>query len=283
MQIPMIALMLAIMLGFLFLPMVSVFMDMKPLEMFELLQTPLALDSMKLSIITSLWSLALILLFGTPLAYFLAMRDFKGKQILDVLIQLPIVIPPAVAGVGLLMVFGRFGLLGQWLDVMGIQIGFTMLAVVLSQAFISAPFYIMAARAAFTAVDPSFISVSRTLGASKTRTFIKVVVPLALPGLITGAALSWGRALGEFGATIMFAGSLPGTTQTMPLAIYAAMETDMRIAVALSALLILVAFFLLMSVKLVEHWPSIKLKLRQRKERKEWSSVKSKNDFETLN
>jgi molybdate transport system permease protein len=208
------------------------------------------------------------------LAYFLANRQFPGKQILDVLIQLPIVIPPAVAGVGLLMVFGRFGILGEWLDIYGIQVGFTIVAVIMAQTFISAPFYIQAARTAFAGVDSSLTAVSRTLGASNIRTFFKVILPLSIPGLMTGAALSWGRALGEFGATIMFAGNLPGTTQTMPLAIYSAMESDMRIAVAISALLIAVAFCLLLSVKFFEFWPKIKINLRNRKGAKAWSSAK---------
>jgi molybdate transport system permease protein len=273
-QQPLFAITVAITLSFIFLPMIAVFLDMTPKEIWIQLQTPLAYQALKLSVYTTFISLALILLFGTPLAYFLANRQFPGKQILDVLIQLPIVIPPAVAGVGLLMVFGRFGILGEWLDVYGIQVGFTIVAVIMAQTFISAPFYIQAARTAFAGVDSSLTAVSRTLGASNIRTFFKVILPLSIPGLMTGAALSWGRALGEFGATIMFAGNLPGTTQTMPLAIYSAMESDMRIAVAISALLIAVAFCLLLSVKFFEFWPKIKINLRNRKGAKAWSSAK---------
>jgi molybdate transport system permease protein len=266
-QLPIFALLIAIALSFIFLPMIAVFLDMSPQEIWQQLQTPLAYESLKLSVYTTLISLALIIIFGTPLAYLLATKDFTGKHVIDVLIQLPIVIPPAVAGVGLLLVFGRFGLLGGWLDIYGIRIGFTIIAVIMAQCFMSAPFYIQAAKTAFATIDQSLINVSRTLGASKLRTFYKIILPLSIPGLITGAALSWGRALGEFGATIMFAGNLPGKTQTMPLAIYAAMESDIRIAVALSALLIMVAFFLLLSVKVIEHWPKLKLKLRHRKEK----------------
>lgn len=266
-QLPIFALLVAITLSFIFLPMIAVFLDMTPQEIWQQLQTPLAYESLKLSLYTTLISLGLIIIFGTPVAYLLATKDFTGKHVLDVLIQLPIVIPPAVAGVGLLMVFGRFGLLGGWLDIFGIRIGFTFIAVIMAQSFISAPFYIQAARTSFATIDQSIINVSRTLGASKLRTFFRIILPLSIPGLVTGAALSWGRALGEFGATIMFAGNLPGKTQTMPLAIYSAMESDMRIAVALSALLITVAFFLLLSVKAIEHWPSIMLKLRHRKEK----------------
>jgi molybdate transport system permease protein len=267
MQLPIFALLIAIALSFIFLPMIAVFLDMTPQEIWQQLQTPLAYESLKLSVYTTLISVALIIIFGTPLAYLLATKDFTGKHVIDVLIQLPIVIPPAVAGVGLLLVFGRFGLLGGWLDIYGIRIGFTIIAVIMAQCFMSAPFYIQAAKTAFATIDQSLINVSRTLGASKLRTFYKIILPLSIPGLITGAALSWGRALGEFGATIMFAGNLPGKTQTMPLAIYAAMESDIRIAVALSALLIMVAFFLLLSVKVIEHWPKLKLKLRHRKEK----------------
>ncbi|MGO4886588.1 ABC transporter permease [Anaerobacillus sp. MEB173] len=270
-------------LTFIFLPMFIVFFDMKPSEVISYLNTPLAIESLKLSLWTTVWSLSLIVLFGTPLAYFLAKNNFKGKQVLDVLIQLPIVIPPAVAGVGLLMVFGRFGLLGKWFDLFGIQIGFTAIAVIMAQAFIAAPFYIMAARTAFSGVDSNLDSVSRTLGGSRIRTFFKVTLPLSLPGLLTGAALSWGRALGEFGATIMFAGNLPGHTQTMPLAIFAAMESDMKIAIALSALLIIVSFCLLLSVKIIEHYPAFKIYLKKRKGKNQWLSVKSKRASGTLN
>lgn len=265
-QLPVFSLLLAIILSFIFLPMIAVFLDMTPKELWQQLQTPLAYESLKLSVYTTMISLGLIVILGTPLAYLLATKEFIGKRVLDVLIQLPIVIPPAVAGVGLLMVFGRFGLIGGWLDIYGIRIGFTIIAVIMAQSFISAPFYIQAARTAFANIDQSIVNVSRTLGASKLRTFFKIILPLSIPGLITGAALSWGRALGEFGATLMFAGNLPGKTQTMPLAIYSAMGSDMRIAVALSALLITVAFFLLLSVKAIEYWPDLKMKLRQRKE-----------------
>lgn len=265
-QLPIFSLLLAIILSFIFLPMIAVFLDMTPKEIWQQLQTPLAYESLKLSVYTTMISLGLIVILGTPLAYLLATKEFIGKRVLDVLIQLPIVIPPAVAGVGLLMVFGRFGLIGGLLDIYGIRIGFTIIAVIMAQSFISAPFYIQAARTAFANIDQSIVNVSRTLGASKLRTFFKIILPLSIPGLITGAALSWGRALGEFGATLMFAGNLPGKTQTMPLAIYSAMGLDMRIAVALSALLITVAFFLLLSVKAIEYWPDLKMKLRQRKE-----------------
>lgn len=262
------ALIVAIVLSFLILPLFIVFFDMKPLELIEQLKSPMAVDALKLSISTTFISLAIILIFGTPLAYMLARFQFRGKGALEVLVQLPIVIPPAVAGVGLLMVFGRFGLFGQWFESIGISIGFSFAAVIMAQVFISASFYIQNARTAFAAVDPKLVSVSRTLGMNSLRTFIRISLPLAAPGLLSGAALSWARALGEFGATIMFAGNLPGKTQTMPLAIYTVMESDMRVAIAISALLIAVAFFLLLSVKLFEKWPEIRHGLNKRKEEK---------------
>lgn len=257
-----IAFAITITLVFLLLPMISVFIDLTPKEFWEQLQTPVAIQALKLSVFTTFVSLGLILLLGTPLAYFLANKNFPGKRVLEVLIQLPIVIPPAVAGVGLLLVFGRFGILGQWLEAYGLSISFTWMAVILAQSFIAAPFYIQGARTAFSGVDPTLVAVSRTLGISKAKTFFRVILPLSMPGLISGAALSWGRALGEFGATIMFAGNLPGQTQTLPLAIFTALETNLSIAIAISALLIMVAFFLLLSVKIVEFWPQIKRRFR---------------------
>ncbi|WP_085522933.1 ABC transporter permease [Tuberibacillus sp. Marseille-P3662] len=254
---------------FLFLPVVAIFFDLTPGDLWSQLTTPLAYQALKLSFFTTLTSLVLIILFGTPLAYFLASKSFPGKQVLEVVIQLPIVIPAAVAGVGLLMVFGRFGFIGQLLAEYGINVGFTSVAVVLAQCFVAAPFYIQSARTAFSEIDPMFISASRTLGMSKMKTSFRIIIPLAMPGLISGAALSWGRALGEFGATIMFAGNLPGETQTLPLAIFTAMQSKPSVAIAISALLIIVAFFLLLAVKLIGYWPKMKQSSHKRKERRQ--------------
>lgn len=248
----------AIILGFLILPMISVFFYMPPQALWQQLLTPIALQALQLSVLTTCLSLILIIGLGTPLAYFLAHVSFPGKRIVEVLLQLPIVIPPAVAGVGLLLVFGRQGWLGEGLSMLGIQIAFTPAAVVMAQCFVSAPYYIQSARAAFAGIDANLLAASRTLGASRFKMYGRVVLPLALPGLISGAALSWGRALGEFGATLMFAGNLPGMTQTLPLAIYTAMQSDLGVAIAVSALLILVAFFILLFVKLTEKWPAWK-------------------------
>jgi len=163
------------------------------------------------------------------------------------------VLPPTVAGVALLMAFGRRGILGEWFDVVGIHISFTSVAVVLAQSFVSAPFYIRAARAGFQSVDQELERVAYTLGHSSLSTFLHVTIPLAFPALLGGAVMAWARALGEFGATIMFAGNMIGRTQTMPLAIYTAMETDLTAALVLSLILIAVSFGVLFGVRMLLH------------------------------
>jgi molybdate transport system permease protein len=236
------------MMGFLFVPLLSVFFTMSPDQLFAKLNTPIAYQALLLSLETTVIALVIILLFGTPLAYWLARGRFRGKRFLSVLIQMPIVTPPAVAGVGLLLIFGKMGLLGGPLTFVGWSFAFNTPAVVMAQVFISAPFFISSAMQAFQAVDEKMILVSRTLGVSRWKTFWKVTVPISLSGLLTGAALSWGRALGEFGATMMFAGNLPGKTQTLPLAIFTAMQSDGKVGIAMSALLLFVSFFLLLIV-----------------------------------
>ncbi|MGE0681542.1 MAG: ABC transporter permease [Candidatus Binatia bacterium] len=239
---------------FLALPLVAVFLKVLPQEgVWETLQQPLVTEALRLSFVTSLSSLGLALLFGTPVAYLLARRRFPGIAIVDTLIDLPMVLPPTVAGVALLMTFGRHGLLGSWLDVAGLQVSFTSVAVVLAQSFVGAPFYIRAARAGFQSVDQELERVAYTLGHSPLSTFLRVTAPLAFPALVGGAVMAWARALGEFGATIMFAGNMLGRTQTMPLAIYTAMESDLTAALVLSAILVVVSFVVLFSVRLLLH------------------------------
>lgn len=234
-----------LLLLFLFFPLIAIFLNENPVELFHKMNDPLSYQALLLSLRTSLIALIVILIFGTPLAYCLAKFQFRLKRALEVFLQMPIVAPPAVAGVGLLLVFGQKGWIG------GMNIAFSATAVIMAQIFMSAPFYVTAARQAFESVDDQLISVSRTLGIAPWKTFWRVTFPLALPGLLTGIALAWARALGEFGATMMFAGNLPGKTQTLPLAIYTALESDPSIAVAISALLLLVAFVLLLSVSLI--------------------------------
>jgi molybdate transport system permease protein len=210
------------------------------------LADPQVIAALRLSLLTTSITLLLAVVVGTPLAYVLARREFPAKQWVDTLIDLPMVLPPAVAGVALLMAFGRFGLLAPLLNPLGIELAFTTAAVVIAQAFVAAPFYVRAARAGFAAVDPVLEGVSRTLGLSPLRTFWRVTVPLALPALLGGAVMSWARALGEFGATIMFAGNFVGRTQTMPLAVYQALESDLNVSLTLSTILVLVSFAVLL-------------------------------------
>lgn len=214
-------------------------------DLLGMVQKPVVREALRLSLLTSALTVALTLLLGTPVAWLLARRDFPGRAWLDSLIELPMVLPPAVAGIGLLMAFGRRGLLGPALTALGITVGFTTAAVVLAQVFVAAPFYVRAARVGFQGVDRELEEMAATLGASGWTSFWRVTAPLAFPSLLTGAAMCWARALGEFGATIMFAGSFQGRTQTMPLAIYAALESDLDAALAISAILLVVSFGLL--------------------------------------
>jgi molybdate transport system permease protein len=208
------------------------------------------LDALILSATTSLTSLVLIVGFGTPLAYGIARRSFPGKSILETLIDLPMVLPPAVAGLALLMAFGRRGVLGSWLDDAGIRIGFTTTAVVFAQLFVSSPFYVRSARAAFSRLDRTVEDAAADLGASPARVLQTVTLPLAAPGLMAGAVLAWARAVGEFGATIMFAGNLPRETQTLPLAIYGRYEAgDLDTALAMALILLASSFLVLVCVR----------------------------------
>ena len=244
----------AIALAFLALPVVATFTRVPPGRLVRLLSNPVVTDALVVSIKTTLIAEALILLFGTPVAYLLATRRFPGRLLLVTLVELPLVLPPAVAGIGLFAAFGRSGLLGSTLDAFGLQIPFTPTAVVLAISFVASPLYVRTAIAAFEAVDPDLVAASRTLGAGPTRTFFRVALPLAASGLTAGAALAFARALGEFGATIMFAGSLRGVTQTLPLAIYEEFSLNFDSALAMGALLVIVSVALLFSLKLTWSW-----------------------------
>lgn len=206
-----------------------------------------------LSGLTTLITLGLTLLLGTPCAFLLARYSFPGRRLLDTLVDLPMVLPPAVAGLALLMTFGRRGVLGPPLSAVGVELAFTTAAVIIAQTFVAAPFYIRAARAGFAAVDPIYERVAATLGVPPWRVFWRVTVPLARPALLGGAVMTWARALGEFGATIMFAGNFSGRTQTMPLAIYQALESDLDAALTLSLILVVVSFAVLLAVRAITH------------------------------
>jgi len=242
---------LVLALVFLTLPIAAIFLEAGPSELVASLGERQALDALWLSLVTTTIALALILLVGTPAAYLLATRSFRGRAAVVTLIELPLVVPPAVAGIGLLAAFGPAGLLGGAIEDAGIRLVFETAGVIVALVFVASPFYLRQAQAAFETVDPSWTSASRTLGAGEARTFARVAVPAALPGLGAGAALAWGRALGEFGATLIFAGSLRGVTQTAPLAIVALFGTDFDAALALSAVLVAVAAALLATVKLL--------------------------------
>jgi molybdate transport system permease protein len=244
------ALATAVALGFLVLPVLAIFVHVPPTELLRSLGHDVTRDALLVSLKTSAIAHASVLVFGTPAAWVLARQRFRGRGLVLTLVELPLVLPPAVAGIALFAAFGRAGLLGDELDALGLQIPFTQTAVVLAVAFVESPFYLRGAIAAFEAVDDSLLDAARTLGASPARVFARVGLPLAAGGLGAASALALARGLGEFGATLIFAGSLQGVTQTLPLAIYAQFEQDFDTALAISALFIVVGMLLLIALKL---------------------------------
>jgi molybdate transport system permease protein len=244
----------AVALAFLLFPIVAIFARVPPGRLVAQLSNPVVADALVVSLKTSAIAQALVLALGTPAAFVLATRRFPGRPLVVTLTELPLVLPPAVAGIGLIAAFGRFGLLGGTLSTLGIRLGLTQAAVVLAVAFVSSPLYLRQAIATFETVDPDVVAAARTLGAGPARTFFRVVLPLARGGLAAGAALSFARGLGEFGATIMFAGSLQGVTQTLPLAIYTEFAVDFDVTLAMSALLVVVSAALLVALKVTLQW-----------------------------
>lgn len=240
----------ALLVLFLTLPLVALVVRALPLGLDAWLnETTLA--ALQLSLTTATLSALIAFGVGTPVAYVLARENFRGKAVVDTLIDLPMVLPPAVAGLALLMAFGRRGLLGATLSFFGIELPFTTAAVILAETFVAAPFYVRSAKAGFGAVDRKLEQMSELLGVSSFRTFLRVTLPLAAPLLFGGLLMTWARALGEFGATIMFAGNFPGRTQTMPLAIYSGLETNLDSALALAVFLVIVSFGILFAVRAV--------------------------------
>lgn len=233
----------ALLVAFLALPVLALALTLSWSEFESGLRDPLLLPALRLSALTTACSLTLVVLGGTLLSWLIARRPGRLARLLESIAQLPAVVPPAVAGVGLLLAFGRRGPLG------GHSVAFTTLAVILAEAFVSAPFFIQSAIAAFRRVDEETLTVARTLGASPFGAFARVGLPLAGPGLLAGAAMSWARSLGEFGATLLFAGNLPGRTQTLPLAVYTALESNLHAAQALSLVLVAAAMFVLFLVR----------------------------------
>jgi len=248
------ALATALALAFFLLPLVAIFLRVPPGDLVAQLGSEVAVDALVVTLKANAIAQALILALGTPAAYFIASRRFRGRALVITLVELPLVLPPAVAGLALLAAFGRLGLLGGTFEALGVEVSFTQTAVVLAVAYVASPFYIRQAIASFEALDQPLLDASRTLGAGPARTFFRIALPLAAKGLSAGAALSFARGIGEFGATIMFAGSLQGVTQTLSLAIYAQFDLDFDVALALGALLVIVSAAILLTVKLLPAW-----------------------------
>jgi len=241
---------LALTVAFLVLPVLAIFVNTSPERLISSLGEPQSRDALLLSLRTSAIAMAIIVAVGTPAAYLLAVRKFRGQALLTTLVELPLVLPPAVAGIGLLAALGPHGILGGALADAHIQLVLQTAGVVVALTFVASPFYLRQAQTAFQAVDPTYLEAARSLGARESAVFLRVAIPTARPGLVAGLALAWGRALGEFGATLMVAGSFQGITQTAPLAIYDQFASDFPAALALSAVLVIVSAVLLLTIKL---------------------------------
>jgi molybdate transport system permease protein len=237
------------MLLFLALPLFALLLSIPPGQLLENMGKPQVKQAILISIKTTTITTGVTILFGTPVAYLLARRRFPFRRAVDTLIDLPIVLPPAVAGVALLITFGRQGLIGSWLAEFGIHIAFTQVAVIMAQTFVAAPFYIKAASIGFAAVNTDLEQAASIDGAGTWQVFRHVTVPLAWAAMLSGSVMTWARALGEFGATILFAGNYLGRTQTMPLAIYIGFELDLDIALTLAAIMVVLSFLVLFFVK----------------------------------
>lgn len=238
---------LALLAGFISLPILSLIVWTVSEDSWRAMASPEARDALLLSIKTTSISMLIIVAVGTPAAYVLARSEFPGKRLVDSLIDIPAVLPPSAAGIALLLAFGKLGLLGRYLDVFGVQITFTTAAVVIAEIFVAAHFYVRQAAVGFSQVRRDVEEAAMVDGASRYAVFTRVTVPLALPALVAGAVMAWARALGEFGGTIIFAGSFQGVTQTVPLAIYAALQSNLDAAVALSVLVLGFAFTVILA------------------------------------
>jgi molybdate transport system permease protein len=235
---------------FLGIPLAALVIREPPALLWQAISRPEAIQAVQLSIITTCISTLLTVVFGLPVAYVLARLRFPGRAVLDTLVTMPTVLPPVVAGVALLITFGRFGLLGRYLSSLGITLPFTTVAVVMAQIFVASPFFINSAKAGLEQLDRRYELAAYTLRASPLYTFRRIVFPLIRPALLSGIGLAWARALGELGATITFAGNFPGTTETTPIAVYIAAESDLESAVALSVVLLAISFGLLLALRL---------------------------------
>jgi molybdate transport system permease protein len=240
---------LALVAGFISLPLLSLVVWTVIEDSWRAMASPVAIDALLLSVRTTTITMAILLLVGTPAAYILARVDFRGSRMINTLIDIPVVLPPSAVGIALLLAFGRLGLVGKYLDVFGVTLSFTTAAVVMAEIFVAAPFYIRQAATGFGAIDRTVEEAAMVDGADRWRRFFGVTVPLAFPALVAGALTAWARALGEFGATIIFAGSFRGITQTIPLAIFAEFQSDIDAAVALSVLVLGFAFVVILAVR----------------------------------
>jgi len=240
---------LALVAGFISLPILSLVLWTISEDSWRAMSSPVAVDSLLLSMRTTAISMFIIVLVGTPAAYVLARADFRGKRLVDALVDIPAVLPPSAAGIALLLTFGRFGLVGRYFDAFGVTISFTTAAVVIAEIFVSAHFYVRQASIGFAGVRRDVEESAMVDGAGRFSVFTRVTVPLAFPALVAGAVTAWARALGEFGATIIFAGSFRGITQTIPLAIFAEFQGDIDAAVALSVLVLGFAFVVILAVR----------------------------------
>lgn len=238
----------------LLLPIAALVFSTSPSEIVRGASHPAFASALWLSLRTTLLSLGIVVVCGTPLAWFFRARNHSFSRSLEVLTDLPIVLPPAVVGVSLLQAYGRNGWLGPTFGLLGVSLSFSTSAVVMAQVVVSAPFYVRAAANAFREVDLDLLLVGRTLGAAPTEAVIRIALPAALPGLVAGAAMAWARSLGEFGATLLFAGNAPSVSQTMPLAIYFALESDVDVAVAISIVLAACAVFSLFALRLASRF-----------------------------
>ena len=241
---------------FIAVPIVSLFLQQSPGAIWQTVLSTQAADALIVSLVTTAASTLLTIVFGLPVAYLLARKRFPGRRFLEILVTMPTILPSVVAGVALLLTFGRSGLVGHFLIGAGISLPFTTVAVVVAQMFISSPFFINSAKAGIEQLDTRYELAAYTLGGSSFYTFRRVVLPLILPSILTGTSLTWARSLGEFGATITFAGNFVGTTQTLPIAVYIASEDNLNTAIAISVVLIVLSFGILLISQLARGWLS---------------------------
>lgn len=240
---------LSLLVGFISLPLISLVIWTVSSSSWRAMASPVAMEALLLSAKTTAVTMAIVLVVGTPAAYVLARFEFPGKRIVDTLVDIPAVLPPSAAGIALLLAFGRFGILGEHLQAFGLTITFTTAAVVLAQVFVASHFYVRQATTGFGRVSREVEEAAQVDGAGRAIVFFKVTIPLTFPALVAGAVTAWARALGEFGATLIVAGNFQGVTQTMPLAIYSALEKDFDAAVALSVMVLGFAFAVILTAR----------------------------------